>query len=441
MKQDMRKKQIKNGLFSSPESKEIVTLKDGEKMSDGLARVIKNYSIGDLVTVFYKGKEYQWRKQTENSWRKIQENGEAKTLRELKEKIKLYISGKPLEQFTEKELKLLRRYSKHFEVDSGHVHIVKHSRKRNTSAANPKRLKVGQKVTITSGGNMKAGTSGVVKAYDNGSYFISVSPNFGLWEKAEFIKPLNKRNTSTKTNPAFFTGDLIKRKDGESVYSFAFIKHGTSDIYGNDLETGQLIFVGEKQHVVRATNRDAEKYLKSLKDFRSSRNPKRRNTKSRRNSSELFNEEKIDALSAMFQGKVNGKEIKTVGSDYTPQLTSRIGKLSLLVIKNGKDTYNVEFNKNAWLSMDARKNLYIDGKDARINGVQLPRKGELFLVGQLQQINYITDKAHIENGRTVEYFHELGEVDNVKPNVFIDSDGFPLIVGGNYDIGAHGIEN
>jgi hypothetical protein len=91
--------------------------------------------------------------------------------------------------------------------------------------------------------------------------------------------------------------------------------------------------------------------------------------------------------------------------------------------------------------MDARKNLYIDGKDARINGVQLPRKGELFLVGQLQQINYITDKAHIENGRTVEYFHELGEVDNVKPNVFIDSDGFPLIVGGNYDIGAHGIEN
>lgn len=158
--------------------------------------------------------------------------------------------------------------------------------------------------------------------------------------------------------------------------------------------------------------------------------------------SEVFNADKLDKLSGIFQGHINGKQIETTGSDYTPPLTARLGRLALIVIKNGKDVYEIKFNgKDAWLSADARKNIYAEGKDARIKNAQTPRKGALTWLGEVQQVNYRTNKSHIENGQLVEYYHELGEVDGIKPNAFLDHDGFILFNGGNYDIDVHGIEN
>jgi hypothetical protein len=172
-------------------------------------------------------------------------------------------------------------------------------------------------------------------------------------------------------------------------------------------------------------------------------NPRKRNTAKRSNprNPEIFNEDKLDELSGIFQGHINGKQIVTEGSDFTPPLTSRLGKLSYIVFKNGREIYEAKFSGDAWLSADARKNIYAEGKNARLNGVKLPRKGELTHIGEVQQINYITNKSHIEQGKTVEYYHELGEVDSVKPNAFLDHDGYILFIGGNYDIGVHGIEN
>lgn len=154
-----------------------------------------------------------------------------------------------------------------------------------------------------------------------------------------------------------------------------------------------------------------------------------------------YNEDKIDNFSAMFQGKINGKEIETVGSDLTPPITARLGKLALMKIKNGGEIYEIKFKGDAFLAADARSNLFILGRNGRITNIQLPNKGSLIEAGQLKQINYVTDKAHIENGKMVEYYHEFGEVDGVLPNVHIDHNGFPIISGGNYVIGVHGIEN
>lgn len=166
---------------------------------------------------------------------------------------------------------------------------------------------------------------------------------------------------------------------------------------------------------------------------------KKRNTATR---NQRFNEDKLDQLSGIFQGRINGNTIKTVGSDFTPALTARLGRMASMIIKNGGDVYEISFNgKDAWLSADARKNIYIEGRDGRIKNAHLPKKGSLQLLGEIQQLNYITDKQHIENGNLVEYYHKLGEVDGVKPNAFIDHDGFPIIIAGNYDIGIHGIEN
>lgn len=161
------------------------------------------------------------------------------------------------------------------------------------------------------------------------------------------------------------------------------------------------------------------------------------------NESELFNIDKIDKLSGIFQGHINGKQIKTVGSDFTPPLTARLGRLAYIKLKNGKEHYEINFKNNgdAWLSADARKNLYLEGKDARIANAATPKKGSLTWLGQVEQINYRTNKSHIENGDLVEYYHQLGEVDGIKPNAFLDHDGFILLTGGNYDIDVHGIEN
>lgn len=158
---------------------------------------------------------------------------------------------------------------------------------------------------------------------------------------------------------------------------------------------------------------------------------------------EMFNVDKLDKLSGIFQGHINGKQIKTVGSDWTPPLTARLGKLAYMKLKNGKETYEINFDANgdAWLSADARKNIYLEGKDARIANAAKPKRGSLIWLGEVQQINYRTNKSHIENGQLVEYYHELGEVDGVKPNAFLDHDGFILLNGGNYDIDVHGIEN
>lgn len=183
-------------------------------------------------------------------------------------------------------------------------------------------------------------------------------------------------------------------------------------------------------------------YVESFKTLAEAQNWVKHALQSKKRANpELFNIDKLDQLSAMFQGEITGGSIETVGSDLTPPVLSRIGQLSMMKIRNGKDVYEVTFSGDAWLSMDARKNLHVNGKQARIKNVHKPKKGQLQLVGELEQINYITAKRHIENGNTVEYWHPLGEVDSVKPQVFIDSDGFPLILNGNYDIGVNGIEN
>lgn len=155
-----------------------------------------------------------------------------------------------------------------------------------------------------------------------------------------------------------------------------------------------------------------------------------------------FNADKLPQLSAMFQGEITGKAFSTHGSDFTPNAFSRCGKLSYMKIKNGSNVYDLKFDgKDAWLVMDARKNLHAIGKDTKINGVELPPKNVLYLIGALEQVNYITAKKHIENGEKVEYYHQLGEVDGIKPSVFVDHDGFLVINSGNYDIGVFGIEN
>jgi hypothetical protein len=262
----------------------------------------------------------------------------------------------------------------------------------------------------------------------------------GVWDilYGGYIKEKTRRNSSVE-NPqkVSYAGQnsfaLHKIVIGKSKYSAYYDENG-------NLKDAERIDSRGRSYSV-SSEPTLQKLRRLGKVYKDDKGEVRERSNPNINSSEIFNADKIDKLSATFQGHINGKQIETVGSDYTPPLTARLGKLALIVLKNGKDVYEIKFNGNAWLSADARKNLYAEGKEARIKNAKLPRKGTLTYLGEVQQVNYRTNKSHIENGELVEYYHELGEVDKIRPNAFLDHDGFIIFNGGNYDIDIHGIEN
>jgi hypothetical protein len=153
-------------------------------------------------------------------------------------------------------------------------------------------------------------------------------------------------------------------------------------------------------------------------------------------------------LARMFQGVANGNSIRLLEPDIAPPNKWRLGYLVQMKIKRNGLTIPIEFDGESMLSADTRKTLWVVGKDARIEngalrqlGVTKPNGKNLSYIGDLFQLDYVTAKKHIENGETVRFFHKLGEADKIRPQLFIDKDNFPIIVGGNYDIWNVGIVN
>lgn len=153
-------------------------------------------------------------------------------------------------------------------------------------------------------------------------------------------------------------------------------------------------------------------------------------------------DETLDNNAALFHGKITGKVIKTVGSDYTNSRVTRLGKLhSFIVITDDNQKVEINPSSDAFLSMDIRRNLQFDGKGVQFPKNLRPRTNTLTLIGKLIQIDYLAAKAHIENGKMCRFYHELGEATGEVPTLWIDKDGMPVIIGGNYDVWKSGIVN
>ena len=107
-------------------------------------------------------------------------------------------------------------------------------------------------------------------------------------------------------------------------------------------------------------------------------------------------DETLDNHSAMFQGGITGKTIKAVGSDFTNKHTARLGQLALIIIETpNKDIIELKpSGKDAWLSIDLRKNLQLSGKDVKFHNAKLDGD-EMRLLGKIKQIDYITKKLGI----------------------------------------------
>lgn len=198
----------------------------------------------------------------------------------------------------------------------------------------------------------------------------------------------------------------------------------------NPIEAGQIL---------KARSIGAERQERNRKTLEEMRARKKKNSTAadfRQHQTQTLKD-----LSKMFQGRANGEKQRVLESDYTPKDKGRLGTLVQIKVKDGGRTIPIDFDGEAFLSMDLRKNLHISGKDSRVDNIKLPAKGHLRYLGELVQVDYITNKKHIENDKTVRFFHKLGEVTKECPNLFVDDEGFLHIQGGGYDIWDVGIVN
>lgn len=154
-----------------------------------------------------------------------------------------------------------------------------------------------------------------------------------------------------------------------------------------------------------------------------------------------FTKDRLIELSKMFQGEASGAQVRVLSPDILPRETWRLGYLVQMKIRENGKTNTINFDGQSYLSGDLRCNLWAVGRDARIEGIQKPPKGQLRKLGRLVQVDYVTAKKHIEGGKVVRFWHPLGEVDRDYPTLYIDHDGFPIILGGGYWILELGIVN
>ncbi len=154
-----------------------------------------------------------------------------------------------------------------------------------------------------------------------------------------------------------------------------------------------------------------------------------------------YKQTRLKKLARMFQGQTTGQTRHLKESDFTPNDKYRLGHLVLIRIRSGAKSFDINFDGEALLAADMKNNLWASGKDARIDNIKLPPKGDLKFLGEVEQVDYVTNKKHIEGNKTVRFYHKLGEVTKEKPNLFVDHEGYPIFVGGAYDVWSVGIVN
>lgn len=138
----------------------------------------------------------------------------------------------------------------------------------------------------------------------------------------------------------------------------------------------------------------------------------------------------------MFHGHLTGALLELDGSNFCPLTVGRTGVLEYIQLENG-EIFDFD-SQNALATMDRRKNIHFVG-DVQFDEHAEPET--LMFLGLVQRFQYQTVKSHIESGQLVSYYHDFGEVDGQLPALFLDAEGFPLLIGGNYGVKREGVIN
>ena len=264
---------------------------------------------------------------------------------------------------------------------------------------------------------------------NHNSFFRVTDGGKSVYLSAKGVNALMKQNGATKT-----------AVNGKSVVKRVNPKSTKTPINARFLRYMQKMADTPDNHFSRnfddVKQVDAKKFLTEYAKRKTTRKPNHTNA-----DFNSFVQKTTRANSRMFQGKTSGEKLQLIAPNGTPKNLSRLGQLKLMIVKmpNGEKA-NITFDNDAFLVMDIRKNLHCVGKGAKINGVKVVGNG-LAELGRLVQIDYVTDKKHINGNQLTHFYHKLGEVTGETPRLFIDKEKFPIIHGGNYDVWNVGIVN
>jgi len=133
-----------------------------------------------------------------------------------------------------------------------------------------------------------------------------------------------------------------------------------------------------------------------------------------------------------FAGAVTGEKTLRF-PEGTPQGLAKLGKLVSITTEQGTIR---PVAGSAWLCSDTRGKLHL-GTTAQGNLYDGPKCD----FGEVSKVEYEDYKKHLGYSRPTIFFHHLGEKNGIRPRLCADGKGGLVFRGGDYRIGARGIEN
>lgn len=143
----------------------------------------------------------------------------------------------------------------------------------------------------------------------------------------------------------------------------------------------------------------------------------------------------VQDVSKMFQGETNGAVDEMRAANSAPADLARIGRFVFLQVEGQRRPLRLP---GAMVAADTKGRLWIVGNRTPLLSPKA-KPGLLHDFGEVTRICYDTAKAHIGEGRRFEYVHEFGEDGGKRPRLLVDSEGMPILRGGDYKIEARGI--
>ncbi len=247
-------------------------------------------------------------------------------------------------------------------------------------------------------------------------------------------------NTKTAAQAIQQAKQHLKSKYGNLKDFSYFHALKTNSSSGEMKQNGLLGRIGGAVKRQRATNAyrrqlSAEAKLKRARAARSKRERAAKQNptlKTNRAGSKSF---------AAFQGRPSMKDLNLVTPNGAPKTLYCLGKLLELRLK-GKENLNFRreaTGKTFYLCADEKnKQLWIAGGSIATPDKSI-KAGFSAPLALITHVVYETKKVHLDDKGQQGYIHRFGEEGGKEPTLTIDAEGFPIIVGGTYEILPLGI--
>lgn len=347
--------------------------------------------------------------------------------------------GKPEDQLTDFQASYLVPAYRHvFENDRGYIKLTPLGKKLHIVDGELK-VRNGETETVKNAGsqyhNIDNFGGGKYVGYANGVWNIRKSGKTWIAERRDDFKRVSGATLKE------ISERLEKLKNGAAVANPEYRKLTQAELSKGAQLTKQLDNLVDEMSGFPYSSREYQRLAKQYENIANKVSAIGRIKNETASDFKRFTKDRLIELSKMFQGEASGARNRALSPDMLPQETWRLGYLVQMKIRHDGKVNTINFDGESYLAGDLRCNLWAVGKDARIEGIRKPSEGQLKKLGKLIQVDYVTAKKHIEGGKVVRFWHPLGEVNKDYPTLYIDHDGFPIILGGGYDIWNVGIVN